>query len=383
MISSAKRLGQVGTYYFAKKLKEIAELNRDGKDIINLGIGSPDLPPPPIASKKLIESLDDPKAHQYQSYYGISQLRKAFSDFYRTYFKTDIDPDKEVLPLIGSKEGIMHITMSFVNPGDHVLVPNPGYPAYRSTTLIAEGIVRTYNLDAENQWYPDLASLEKEDLSKVKLMWINYPHMPTGSKASKTLFENLISFAQKHEILICNDNPYAMVLNKNPLSILSIDGAEDHALELTSLSKSFNMSGWRVGAILGKADYLNTIIKFKSNMDSGMFKPVQIAAAHALQSDPSWFINQDKEYTERRHIVFEMMDMLQCVYGQNTAGLFVWAKVPDHNGTYWSDKLLKEAQVFMTPGFIFGDQGDLYIRTSLCNTVKTLAKAKERIAKIL
>lgn len=379
MIKTAARLDQVKTYYFAKKLKEIAQLNADGHNIINLGIGSPDLPPPPAASQALIAGLQTEKAHQYQSYYGIAELRNAFANFYQNHFGITANPDTELLPLIGSKEGIMHIAMTFLDPGDEVLIPNPGYPSYRMTTLLAGGTPVQYDLTKASEWEPDFSALEKTDLSKVKLMWVNYPNMPTGKKASVRLFEKLIQFGADNNILICHDNPYAFILSDQPMSIMSIAGAKEHALELSSLSKSYNMSGWRVGAIHGHADYLASIIRFKSNMDSGMFKPVQLAAAQALNSDAEWFLNLNKEYTTRRTAAWKLFDTLGLSYDKESAGLFVWGEVPSGKGEEWSDRILNEAKVFLTPGFIFGSNGEQYLRLSLCSTKEQIDTAHHRI----
>ncbi len=378
-IQPAHRLSEIKTYYFAQKLKEIAELNAAGHDIINLGIGSPDLAPPNSVPLCLTQSLSLPKANQYQSYYGLPQLRSAFADFYSRHFKATLNPNNEILPLMGSKEGIMHIAMSFLNRGDEVLIPNPGYPAYKMTTLLAGGTPVFFDLTAENDWQPNFEALEKKDLSKVKLMWVNYPNMPTGQKGSIKLFEKLVSFGLKHNILICHDNPYAFILNDKPLSILSIPKAKETCLELTSLSKCFNMSGWRVGAVMGAADHINHIIKFKSNMDSGMFMPVQLAAAEALRTDAEWFRQLNEVYKERRQVAWRIYEALGVVYNQESAGLFVWGKVPSGIGEQWSEAILKEAKVFITPGFIFGDQGTDYIRISLCSSEQILEKALLRI----
>lgn len=381
-IAPSDKLSLVKTYYFARKLKEIAELNSAGHDIINLGIGSPDLAPPNIVPLTLTQSLSLPKANQYQSYYGLPQLREAFSDFYGKHFDTSLNPANEILPLIGSKEGIMHIAMSFLDPGDEVLIPNPGYPAYKMTTLLAGGVPKFFSLTSESHWMPDFETIEKEDLTNVKLMWVNYPNMPTGQKGNKELFRKLIAFGLKHNILICHDNPYAFILNEEPLSILSLPDAKKTAIELTSLSKCFNMAGWRVGAVLGSSEYLNHIIKFKSNMDSGMFMPMQLAAAAALRVEPEWFINLNEVYNTRRTVVWKIYDALGIGYSKEGAGLFVWGKVPTGLGETWSDKLLGQAKVFITPGFIFGDNGSEYIRISLCSPVEKLEEAYGRIISV-
>lgn len=383
MIRSAKRLEQVQTYYFASKLKEIAELNAAGHDIINLGIGSPDLTPPPAVSEILIAGLESPKAHQYQSYYGLPELRSAFAKFYDRYYKVHIDSNTEVLPLTGSKEGIMHISMSFLDEGDQVLVPNPGYPAYKMTTLLAGGQPLFYDLKESNGWLPDLTKISEQDLRSVKLMWVNYPHMPTGAKGSRKLFEELIEFGHRHEILICHDNPYSFILNDKPLSLLEIDGAKETALELCSLSKGHNMAGWRIGAVLAHQEYISTIIKFKSNMDSGMFKPMQLAAATALSSGDKWFRELNATYKKRRKIAWEIFDLIKADYDKESAGLFVWAKVNTKDANYWSDEILSKAKVFIAPGHIFGSNGDAYLRLSLCSSEEKLLNAKQRITKNL
>jgi len=383
MIRSAKRLAQVKTYYFAKKLREIAELNAKGQDIINLGIGSPDMHPPDDVSQRLIDGLHSQNAHQYQSYFGLPELRAAFAKFYDHYYQVQIDHDREVLPLIGSKEGIMHIAMSFIDTGDEVLIPNPGYPAYKMTTLLADGKPRFYNLTEKTNWLPNFEALQNQDLSRVKLMWVNYPHMPTGSRGNSKLFQDLIAFGHQNNILICHDNPYSFILNSEPNSILKVDGAKETALELFSLSKGHNMAGWRLGAVLTHEDYISAIVKFKSNMDSGMFKPIQLAAIAALNSNQDWFDNLNKTYSERREVAWEIFNSIGAKYNKESSGLFVWAKVPTDNSSFWSNKILNEARVFITPGFIFGTNGESYLRLSLCNTPEQLEIAKERISNIL
>ncbi len=381
IISTAKRIGKVKEYYFSIKLKEIAKLNQEGKAVLNLGIGSPDLKPSVTAIRTLQKESQNEKNHGYQSYVGIPELRAAMSEWYRQNFEVELDSSKEILPLIGSKEGIMHISMTYLEAGDEVLIPNPGYPAYRATANLTGATIVEYNLKADNNWLPDLGALEKRDLSKVKIMWVNYPHMPTGTNASKAFFEELIAFAKKHQILICNDNPYSFILNENPLSLLSIEGAKDVALELNSLSKSHNMAGWRIGMLAGKSDYLNNIIKFKSNMDSGMFRPLQLAAVEALKLPPTWYADLNIIYKRRREKVYEIMDLLGCKYEKNQVGMFVWAKIPDQfkDGFEVADKVLYGANVFITPGGIFGSNGNRYIRISLCNKVEVFEEAIERI----
>ncbi len=382
MIQTARRIEQVQTYYFAKKLKEIAELNAQGKKVINLGIGSPDLHPPKEISQALIEGLDTNKAHQYQSYFGLPELRSAFAGFYNKYFNVQLQAANEILPLIGTKEGIMHIAMSFLDEGDEVLVPNPGYPAYKMTTLLAGAKVRYFDLEEVNNWQPHLDQLEATDLSKVKLMWVNYPNMPTGAKATLGFFERLVAFGLKNNILICHDNPYAFILNNKPISILEIPGAKETALELFSLSKGFNMAGWRVGAVISHQNYINAIVKFKSNMDSGMFKPVQLAAAKALGLEQSWFDSLNEIYTERRKQAWKIFDQLDLGYDKDAAGLFVWGKVPREDSNYWSDLILEKANVFITPGFIFGNKGEQYLRISLCSPSEIFNQALDRINQI-
>ena len=384
-IKSSDRTNLVQEYYFSRKLKEIDELRKQGKNIINLGIGSPDQMPSGNTINKLVESAVCPDNHGYQSYNGILALRTAFAEWYKKYFHVELNPQNEVLTLMGSKEGIMHISMAFLNPGDEVLIPDPGYPTYSAASKIAGGTVRTYDLTAENNWLPDIASLEKEDLSKVKIMWINYPNMPTGAKATKKFFTELVAFAHKHNILLCNDNPYSFILNKEHLSLLSIEGAKDVAIELNSLSKSHNMAGWRIGMVAGHSEYINSILKIKSNMDSGMFLPLQLAAAEALNNPPEWYDEINEVYLKRRKIVEEIMDILKCTYDKKQTGLFVWGKILStyESAESLADKVLQEANVFITPGFIFGKNGIQYIRISLCTKENLLEEAKQRISKCL
>ena len=384
-IKSSDRTNLVQEYYFSRKLKEIDELRKQGKNIINLGIGSPDQMPSGNTINKLVESAVCPDNHGYQSYNGILALRTAFAEWYKKYFHVELNPQNEVLTLMGSKEGIMHISMAFLNSGDEVLIPDPGYPTYSAASKIAGGILRTYDLTAENNWLPDIASLEKEDLSKVKIMWINYPNMPTGAKATKKFFTELVEFAHKHNILLCNDNPYSFILNKEHLSLLSIEGAKDVAIELNSLSKSHNMAGWRIGMVAGHSEYINSILKIKSNMDSGMFLPLQLAAAEALNNPSEWYDEINEVYLKRRKIVEEIMDILKCTYDKKQTGLFVWGKIPStyESAESLADKVLQEANVFITPGFIFGKNGIQYIRISLCTKEKLLEEAKQRISKCL
>jgi LL-diaminopimelate aminotransferase len=383
MITSSNRIAQAETYYFAKKLAEIRELNSRGYDIINLGIGSPDLLPPPEVINELTKALNDKDAHQYQAYKGIPELTNAISAWYKNHFNVAIDAQNEILPLIGSKEGVMHISMTFLNEGD-VLVPNPGYPSYSMNALIAGASVRYFDLEEKLNWLPDLTILDQQDLSKVKLMWINYPNMPTGGNATLAFYGDLITFAKKNNILICHDNPYTFILNDNPINIFSIEGAKDVVIELTSLSKNYNMAGWRVGAIAGHKSYIDQIMKFKSNMDSGMFKPIQKAAAVALGMPHSWFDNLNAIYKKRKSIAIEILKEVGCIIAAEGAGMFVWAKIPQSykNADDLSNMLLLEARVFITPGHIFGSNGEKYLRISLCSDEIQLDKAWSRIKEI-
>lgn len=380
-IQPANRINQVEEYYFSIKLKELEQMRQEGKSVINLGIGNPDLPPAPEVLDQLNLQSNQQGNHGYQSYVGIPELREAMGRWYKRFFAVDVNATNEVLPLIGSKEGIMHISMAFLNPGDGVLVPNPGYPTYASASKIAEANIITYDLDESNNWQPDFEALEQQDLSKVKLMWINYPNMPTGANADKALFEKVIAFGKKHNIVICNDNPYSFILNDQPASIMSIDGAKDIAIELNSLSKSHNMAGWRIGMAVSNPQFIQYILRVKSNMDSGMFKPLQLAAAKALDLDEQWYAQINDEYRKRRVIVHEIMDLLNCKYDVTQTGMFVWAKIPAHheNSGQLSDEILYDTHVFITPGFIFGDKGQKYIRISLCTNEPTLLEAKQRI----
>lgn len=377
----AKRLGEVKEYYFSIKLREIAEMRAAGKDVLNLGIGSPDLPPSPIVLETLAKESAKENNHAYQSYSGIPELRQAFADWYQRSYDVALNPEKEILPLIGSKEGIMHISMTYLEAGDEVLVPNPGYPAYRAVANLTGATIVEYDLKEENKWFPDLDDLAKRDLSKVKIMWLNYPNMPTGTKATKTFFEKIVAFGKAHDILLVNDNPYSFILNDEPMSLLSVEGAMDTALELNSLSKSHNMAGWRVGVLAGRAEYLQNILRFKSNMDSGMFKPLQLAAAEALQSSDFWYADLNEIYHRRREVVFELLDFLDCKYDKKQSGMFVWAKIPKRykNGFELSDEILKNSNVFITPGGIFGSNGEDYIRVSLCSKVEVFEEAIRRI----
>ena len=380
-IATASRLGTVEEYYFSTKLKEIASLRAVGIPVINLGIGSPDLAPSAATIQALRESAENPANHAYQSYQGIPALRQAFANFYAKHYGVSVDWNQEILPLIGSKEGIMHIAMAYLEPGDETLIPNPGYPTYQAACALAGATVRTYELAEEGNWLPDLEALGQQDLSRVKIMWVNYPHMPTGAKADTGFFTRLRDFAIQHNILLVNDNPYSFILNEQPMSMLSIPGMKEVAIELNSLSKSHNMAGWRIGAAIGKAAFLQPVMKFKSNMDSGMFLPLQEAAAKALEADSTWFENQNTLYQERQKLVFQLMDIVGCRYDSAQTGMFVWAKVPDKyaSGYALSDKILAENAVFITPGGIFGTQGNDYVRISLCAKEDVFKEAIERI----
>jgi len=382
-VKPADRTLSVQEYYFSTKLKQIDELRSSGADIINLGIGSPDMAPSENTINRLIDEVRKSNVHGYQSYNGVLTLRKAFSDWYLKYFNVKLDPVNEILPLIGSKEGIMHISMAFLNPKDEVLIPDPGYPTYSSVTNLVGGIARTYDLLKKNSWLPDFNLLEDDDLSKVKIMWVNYPHMPTGKKGSQILFERLVVFAHKHNILICNDNPYSFILNNDYQSILFVDGAKEVALELNSMSKSHNMAGWRIGMVAGHKDYIKTILKVKSNMDSGMLLPVQLAAAEALNNPESWYEEINSVYLKRRKIAGEIMKALGCKFDPDQTGLFLWGRIPENieSCNSLTDDLLNKAHLFITPGFIFGKNGERYIRISLCADEKTLLNAKERVVK--
>jgi LL-diaminopimelate aminotransferase len=382
-VKPAERTNSVEEYYFSRKLAQIEMMRREGADIINLGIGSPDQAPSESTIATLSEQAQKKTSHGYQSYTGAPALRKAFAEWYHKYFNVDLDPEKEILPLMGSKEGIMHISMAYVNPGDEVLIPDPGYPTYSSVTSLVGGVARSYDLNEEGGWLPDLEALEASDLSKVKLMWVNYPHMPSGTNGSQKLFTRLVDFARKHGILLINDNPYSFILNKNHLSLLAADGARETALELNSLSKSHNMAGWRIGMVAGDNAYIKNILKVKSNMDSGMFLPMQLAAATALSNPESWYETVNDVYLRRRKTVEEIMDLLECKYDKSQTGLFVWGRIPESIGDCenYVEDILQTAHVFITPGFIFGNNGARYIRISLCANEKRLNEAKNRLQK--
>jgi LL-diaminopimelate aminotransferase len=380
MIEVANRLHTVEEYYFSKKLREVNMLIANGKPIINLGIGSPDLAPPQKVIEAITNSFQDPNAHKYQSYQGLPELREAMAAFYKEHFNVSLSPANEILPLMGSKEGIMHISMAYLNEGDEVLIPNPGYPTYESVTKLVGAKPVFYELDAANNWSPNLKALSLQDLSKVKIMWVNYPHMPTGAMPSKYLFEELVAFGKKHNILIVNDNPYSFVLNDVQQSLLSVPGAKEVCLELNSLSKTFNMAGWRVGMIIGDAKHISNVLKVKSNMDSGMFYGIQKGAIEALKCTKMWFSTLNSVYQQRRNLVWKLADALGCTYDKEATGLFVWAKLPlGLKSEEFIDSVLKNNHIFITPGTIFGSKGEGYIRFSLCASTEVLEEAIERI----
>ena len=381
MIKQSDRLNSVEEYYFSKKLREVSNMIQSGESIINMAIGSPDLFPSIKVVDEIKNSLSDSFAHKYQSYQGLPELRDAIAKFYNKFFGVELNPSNEVLPLMGSKEGIMHISLAFLNPGDEVLIPNPGYPTYLSVTKLVEASPVFYNLSEENSWFPNLSELENKDLSKVKLMWINYPHMPTGASANFDQFEKLLEFAKTNNILLINDNPYSFILNDEYLSLLKVRGYKDFVLELNSLSKSFNMSGWRVGMLVGSSDNITKVLKVKSNMDSGMFYGIQKGAIAALNLDKSWFEDLNKVYLKRRKLIWNIADKLNCSYDKNSKGLFVWAKLPNHikSSEQYIDTLLKEKKIFIAPGTIFGSNGEGYIRFSLCIDEVKIDEALKRI----
>lgn len=385
MQMTATRLEGIGEYYFSQKLREIDNLNKAGKKVINLGIGSPDLPPHSEVIKVLQEESAKPNVHAYQGYKGTPALRNAFAQWYKQWYQVSLDPETEILPLIGSKEGIMHVCMTYLNPGDHVLVPNPGYPTYTSAAKLAGGNCIDYTLSEVNNWYPDFQQLNKLVTSArnpVKLMFVNYPHMPTGALPTKDVFRDIVAFGQKHQIIICHDNPYSFILNDQPMSMLSIEGAKNCVIELNSLSKAQNMAGWRVGLLCGSGERVSEVLRFKSNMDSGMFFPVQAAAVKALSLGRDWYNGLNEVYRKRREIVFELLRLLNCQFEQGQAGMFVWAAIPERykSGYELSDEILQKSGVFITPGGIFGSAGDKYIRVSLCSTEEKFRESIDRIS---
>ncbi|MCF6360008.1 MAG: aminotransferase class I/II-fold pyridoxal phosphate-dependent enzyme [Cyclobacteriaceae bacterium] len=383
MIEIAERFKSVKEYYFSVKLQEISKMRSEGIEVLNLGIGSPDLPPDKAAIDALINSVVKSDMHAYQPYRSGTELRESMSKFYENRYNVNLNSETEVLPLLGSKEGIMYISLAFLNPGDEVLIPNPGYPAYSAITTLVGATVRSFDLVEENDWLPDFEALEGEDLSKVKIMWVNYPNMPTGTNASAQLFKKLIEFGKKYNILIINDNPYSLVLNEFPQSILKFDTHKEHVLELNSLSKSFNMAGWRVGMVAGHKQYINAILQAKSNVDSGMFLPVQKAASQALTLPQKWHDERNSVYAKRKKIALELLNHLDCEVKPNQVGMFLWAKLPAHIESVrgFIDDILHNTHVFLTPGEIFGTNGNRFIRLSLCSTEQDFELAIQRILK--
>ena len=384
MIKPAERLSTVNEYYFSRKGKEIAAMNAKGMDIISLAIGSPDMPPSEETVETLCREARKADAHGYQPTTGIPQLRQAMADFYRRWYGVELDPAKEIQPLIGSKEGILHVTLAFVNPGEQVLVPNPGYPTYTSLSRLLGAEVLHYNLTEENGWMPDFDALERMDLSRVKLMWTNYPNMPTGANATPELYERLVSFARRKGIVIVNDNPYSFILNDHPMSILSVEGAKECCIEFNSMSKSHNMPGWRIGMIAANPTFISWILKVKSNIDSGMYRALQLAAVKALDAEADWYEGNNANYAARRKTAGEIMDALGCTYDESQVGMFLWGRIPDHYADVeeLTERVLHEARVFIVPGFIFGSNGSRYVRISLCAKNEQLTEALKIINEI-
>ena len=381
-IKPAERLSLVSEYYFSRKLKEVAQMNAEGKDVISLAIGSPDMPPSEKTISKLCEVAQRPDSHGYQITRGIPELRQAMADFYKRWYDVDLDPSKEILPLIGSKEGILHVTLAFVNPGEEVLVPNPGYPTYTSLSKILGAKVVNYDLMEENGWQPDFNQLENMDLSRVRLMWTNYPNMPTGGNARMETYRKLVDFARRHNIVVVNDNPYSFILNKQPMSLLQVEGAKDCCIEFNSMSKSHNMPGWRVGMCIANPTFISWILRIKSNIDSGTFRGIQLAAAEALANDDEWHHEANIEtYARRRQYAEQIMDILGCTYDKNQVGMFLWGKIPEKyaDSEELTELVLHKARVFITPGFIFGSKGQRYIRISLCANESVFAAALQRV----
>lgn len=380
-IHPASRVDAIEEYYFSRKLKEVAALNAAGADIISLGIGGPDRPPHAEVIETLASEAASPSNHSYQPYIGIPALRKAYADWYARRYDVILDPDSEILPLIGSKEGVLHVSLAFLNPGDGVLVPNPGYPTYSSVSKLVGARLISYDLDETKGWAPDFDALERMDLSGVKLMWVNYPNMPTGARASKELYSRIVDFGRRHGIVIVNDNPYSFILNDNPLSMLSVPGAKDIVVEMNSLSKSHNMAGWRLGMAASNARFIGWILKVKSNIDSGQFKPVMLAAVKALSLGDDWYASLNKVYASRRKVAEKIMEALGCTFDPSQQGLFVWGKIPQDaaSSEALADKVLADARVFITPGFIFGSNGERYIRISLCTPEDRMTEALDRI----
>lgn len=380
-IVPANRVSKIREYYFSRRLKEVARLNAEGHDIISLGIGGPDRPPSSDVIETLCKYARLDNTHSYQMTVGIPELRKAYADWYRRHYSVELDPDKEIQPLIGSKEGILQISLAFLNPGDGVLVPDPGYPTYTSASRLVEADVYTYDLRPENGWEPDFEALELMPLDKIKLMWVNYPHMPTGTPASAELFEKIVDFGRRHSIVIAHDNPYSFILNNNPLSILEVPGAKDIVIEMNSLSKSHNMAGWRMAMLATNPTFLEWILKVKSNIDSGQFRPMMLAAVKALEAPDSWYESLNSVYASRRATAEKIMDALGCSFDPAQRGMFLWGRIPEteESAEALADRLLYEARVFITPGFIFGKNGERYIRISLCATEENLNRALQRI----
>ena len=385
-IKPADRLANVSEYYFSRKLKEVAKMNAEGKDIISLAIGSPDMPPSEETIKVLCEEAQKPNAHGYMPTVGIPELRQAMADWYKHWYNVDLDPNTEIQPLIGSKEGILHVTLAFVNPGDQVLIPNPGYPTYAAVNKILGSDIVYYDLLENNHWQPDFDALEKMDLSKVKLMWTNYPNMPTGGNASMELYARIVDFARRHHIVVVNDNPYSFILNKKPISILNVPGAKECCIEFNSMSKSHNMPGWRFGMLSSNAQFIQWILKIKSNIDNGMFRPMQLAAAQAYHNSEEWHATYNFDvYQRRRNLAEQIMTTLGCTFDPEQVGMFLWGRIPDHytDVEQLTEKILHEARVFITPGFIFGSNGNRYIRISLCAKEEKIKEALQRIQQIL
>ncbi|PIB35190.1 aminotransferase [Reichenbachiella sp. 5M10] len=383
MIKVADRIADVKEYYFSKKLDEIRGMIASGKDVINLGIGSPDLPPAPEVAEALIASASNTSNHAYQSYRSIPELREAIASFYDAHYGVRLDPVSEILPLLGSKEGVMYISMAFLNAGDTVLIPNPGYPAYKTAAEMMGAKVVYYDLKEENNWVPKFSSIDREAVKAAKLMWVNYPNMPTGKKANKAILSGLVDFANDNDILVVNDNPYSFILNDNPLSLLSVEGSKENCLELNSMSKAFNMAGWRVGMVSGRSEYIDAILRVKSNVDSGMFRPVQDAAVKALSLPKEWFASINEEYAKRRSLAEKLLDVLGCAHDEEQSGMFLWAKIPrGRQSEEFIEEILQEKHVFITPGTIFGSNGEGYIRISLCSTQEVLKTVLQRLESI-
>ena len=380
-ITPADRVGSIQEYYFSKKLKEVAEMNAQGKNVISLGIGSPDLPPSEETIETLCTHAHQANEHGYQPHVGIPELRQGFADWYRTWYGVELDPKSEIQPLIGSKEGILHISLAFLNPGDGVLIPNPGYPTYSSVSKLVGAKLIYYDLLEDKGWQPDFDALEQMDLSGVKMMWTNYPNMPTGGNATPALYERIVDFGRRHGILICNDNPYSFILNEHPLSILAVPGAKEICIELNSMSKAHNMPGWRMAMLASNAQFVQWVLKVNSNIESGQFKPMQYAATKALQADKSWYDGMNKVYRSRRDLAGQIMQALGCTYDEQQVGMFLWGRIPDsaESAEAIANKVLYEARVFLTPGFIFGSRGERYIRISLCCKNEALQEALNRV----